>query len=67
MMPVELAEFRDRLKETRRYLVGRIAEADDPGREIPDSGWVGILASLQTCLEAVEAVMAEDAKERGGG
>ena len=55
-----LAQFCDRLKDARRYLVGRIAEDDDPSRKIPDTGWIRILASLQTCLEAVEAVMAED-------
>ena len=59
-MASDLAEFRDRLKVARRYLVGRIAEDDDPGRKIPDSGWMRILDSLQGCLEAVEAVMAED-------
>ena len=57
-----LAQFRDRLKDARRYLVGRIAEDDDPSRKIPDTGWMRILDSLQTCLEAVEAVMAEDKK-----
>ena len=63
-MAADLAQFRDRLKDARRYLVGRIAEDDDPGRKIPDSGWMRILDSLQGCLEAVEAVMAED--EKGG-
>ncbi len=63
MMAADLARFRDRLKDARRYLVGRIAEDDDPDRKIPDTGWVRILASLQTCLEAVEAVMAEDKKD----
>ncbi len=62
-MPAALAKFRDRLKEARRYLVGRIAEDDDPDRKIPDTGWMRILDSLQTCLEAVEAVMAEDEKD----
>ena len=55
-----LAEFRDRLKRARRHLVGRIVDDDDPSRNIPDTGWIRILASLQTCLEATEAVMAED-------
>ena len=59
-MAADLAQYRDRLKNARRYLVGRIAEDDDPSRLVPDSGWMRILASLQTCLEAVEAVMAED-------
>ena len=59
-----LDQFRDRLKDARRYLVGRIAEDDDPERKIPDTGWMRILASLQTCLEATEAVMAEDEKGR---
>ena len=63
-MAADLAEFRDRLKVARRYLTGRIAEDDDPTRRFPDSGWLRILATLQTSLEAVEAVMAED--ERGG-
>ncbi len=62
-MAADLAQFRDRLKVARRYLVGRIAEDDDPGRKIPDTGWMRILDSLQTCLEAVEAVMAEDEKD----
>ena len=65
MMAADLAQFRDRLKDARRYLVGRIAEDDDPSRKIPDTGWIRILASLQTCLEAVEAVIAE--KENGDG
>ncbi len=59
-MPADLAPFRDRLKVARRYLAGRVAEDDDPSRKIPDTGWMRILASLQTCLEAVEAIMAED-------
>ena len=59
-MSADLAQFRGRLKTARRYLVGRIAEDDDSSRLVPDSGWMRILASLQTCLEAVEAVMAED-------
>ena len=58
-----LGQFRDRLKEARRYLVGRIAEDDDPDRKFPDSGWMRILATLQTSLEAVEAIMAEDEKD----
>ena len=65
-MAADLAQFRDRLKVARRYLVGRIAEDDDPDRKIPDTGWMRILDSLQTCLEAVEAVMAEDKKGHSG-
>ncbi len=61
-MPADLAQFRDRLKDARRYLVGRIAEDDDPSRKFPDCGWVRILATLQTSLEAVEAVLVEDKK-----
>ena len=64
-MSADLAEFRDRLKDARRYLVGRIAEDDDPSRKIPDTGWVRILATLQTSLEAVEAVLVE--REKGDG
>ena len=59
-MAADLAQFRDRLKVARRYLVGRIAEDDDPSRKIPDTGWLRILATQQICIEAVEAVMAED-------
>ena len=33
-----LPQFRDRLKDARRYLVGRIADDDDPDRKIPDTG-----------------------------
>ena len=62
-MAADLTQFRDRLKDARRYLVGRIAEDDDPTRKFPDSGWMRILATLQTSLEAVEAVMAEDEKD----
>ncbi len=62
MMAANLAEFRDRLKVARTYLAGRIAEDDDPARLFPDSGWLRILATVQTSLEAVEAVMAEDKK-----
>ncbi len=64
-MPTDLAQFRDRLKDARRYLVGRIAEDDDPSRKIPDTGWLRILDTIQGCLQAVEAVLAEDAKARG--
>ncbi len=59
-MAADLAQFRDRLKDARRYLVGRIAEDDDPDRKIPDSGWMRILDSIQGCLEATEAVLKED-------
>ncbi len=59
-MPADLAQFRDRLKVARRYLAGRIAEDDDPTRRFPDSGWLRILATVQTALEAVEAVLKED-------
>ena len=61
-MAADLAEFRDRLKVARRYLAGRIAEDDDPDRKIPDTGWMRILDTIQGCLQAVEAVMAEDEK-----
>ncbi len=61
-MAADLAQFRDRLKTARVYLVGRIAEDDDPTRRFPDSGWLRILATLQTSLEAVEAVLGEDKK-----
>ena len=64
-MAADLAQFRDRLKTARRYLVGRIAEDDDATRRFPDSGWLRILATVQTSLEATEAVLAEDAKARG--
>ncbi len=64
-MASDLAEFRDRLKVARRYLVGRIAEDDDPARKIPDTGWLRILATQQICIEAVEAVLAEG--EKGDG
>ena len=59
-MPADLAQFRDRLKVARRYLAGRVAEDDDATRRFPDSGWLRILATLQTSLEAVEAVLAEN-------
>ena len=62
-MAAGLTQYRDRLKDARRYLVGRIAEDDDPTRKFPDSGWLRILATLQTSLEATEAVMAEDKKD----
>ncbi len=65
MMAANLAEFRDRLKVARRYLAGRIAEDDDPDRKIPDTGWLRILATQQTCIEAVDAVIAEG--EKGDG
>ena len=59
-MAADLAQFRDRLKVARTYLAGRIAEDDDPTRRFPDSGWLRILSTLQTSLEAVEAVLKED-------
>ena len=59
-MTADLAHFRDRLKDARRHLVERIAEDDDDTRTVPDTGWIRILASLQTCLEATEAVLKED-------
>ena len=67
MMAADLARYRDRLKVARRYLVGRIADDDDPDRKIPDSGWMRILDSIQGCLEATEAVMAEDEGDSPGG
>ena len=65
-MPADLPQFRDRLKDARRYLVGRIAEDDDPDRKFTDTGWMRILDSIQGCLEAVEAVMAEDERDSPG-
>ena len=62
-MASDLAQFRDRLKVARRYLAGRIAEDDDPTRRFPDSGWLRMFATIQTSLEAVEAVLAEDKKD----
>ena len=62
-MAAGLSQFRDRLKVARCYLAGRIAEDDDPSRKFPDSGWLRILATLQTSLEAVEAILVEDEKE----
>ena len=59
----DLPQFCDRLKDARRYLVGRIAEDDDPDRKFPDTGWMRILDTIQGCLEAVEAVMAEDRED----
>ena len=61
-MTADLAQFRDRLKIARCYLAGRIAEEDDPARKFPDSGFLRIFATIQTSIEAVEAVMAEDKK-----
>ena len=61
-MAADLSQFRDRLKDARRCLAGRIAEDDDPSRRFPDSGWLRIFATVQTSLEAVEAVIAEDKK-----
>ena len=46
MMAADLAQFRDRLKEARRYLAGRIAEDDDATRRFPDSGWLRIFATV---------------------
>ena len=63
-MAANLAKFRDRLKESRRYLAGRIAEDDDGARTFPDTGFLRIFATIQTSIEAVEAVLAED--EKGG-
>ena len=65
-MAADLAQFRDRLKVARRYLAGRIAEDDDPSRRFPDSGFLRIFATIQTSIEAVEAVLTEDAKKGGG-
>ena len=61
-MAADLAQFRDRLKESRRYLARRIAGEDDGARRYPDTGFLRIFATLQTSIEAVEAVMAEDKK-----
>ncbi len=33
-------------------------------RKTPDTGWIRILDTIQGCLQAVEAVMAED--DKGG-
>ena len=64
-MAADLTQFRDRLKTARRYLVGRIAEDDDPSRRFPDSGFLRIFATIQTSIEGVEAVLVE--REKGGG
>ncbi len=48
MMPADLAQFRDRLKASRRYLVGRIAEEDDGNRTVPDTEWIRISPSAPT-------------------
>ena len=61
-MLADLARYRHHLKDARRYLVGRLAEEDDPDRQVPDTGWLRILDSIQGGLEAVEAVVAEDEK-----
>ena len=63
MMAADLAQFRDRLKASRRRLVERLAEEDDPNRNIPDTFWFKTCADLQAVLEAVEAVMAEDGED----
>ena len=61
-MAADLAEFRDRLKESRRYLAGRIAADDDGDRKFPDTGWLRIFATIQASIEAIEAILAEDKK-----
>ena len=59
-MAADLARYCDRLKASRRRLVERLAEEDDPNREIPDTFWLRTCADLQAVLEATEAVLAED-------
>ncbi len=62
-MAADLARYRDRLKASRRRLVERLAEEDDPNRNIPDTFWLKTCADLQAVLEAVETVMAEDGED----
>ncbi len=59
-MAADLARVRDRLKASRRHLVERLAEEDDPDRNIPDTFWLKTCADLQAVLEATETVLAED-------
>lgn len=51
------------LKQGRRDQVHRLAAelAANPERMLPSGANMGMTAELQTCIEAVEAVMAENA------
>lgn len=49
------------LKDARRSLVLRLAADLDADAGGPEPGFVQLLAHLQTAIEAVEAVLADDA------
>ena len=48
------------LRTARRDLAGRMAESLDPEQSLPDAGLLRLLADLQGCIAAVEAVGGEE-------
>ena len=47
------------LRTARRALVMRMAESLDPEQSLPDAGLLRLLADLEGCIVAVEAVGGE--------
>ena len=47
------------LRAARRDLVRRLAESHDPEQALPDTGMLRLLADLQGCIAAIEAVEGE--------
>ncbi len=53
---VDLVGLRDRLVLTRARLLEQISNDWEPGRRYPDTTWCRMLADVQTCIQAVDAV-----------
>ena len=54
-----MTDFLAHLHAARRDLVRRLAEDHDPEQLLPDTGVLRLLADLQGCIAAVEAVEGE--------
>ncbi len=55
----DLPAFRARLVAARARLIERIAEDWSDDRRFPDFGWSRLLADIEICIQAVDAVVAE--------
>ena len=53
---IDLVGFRDRLVAARLRLIERIADDFPDDRRFPDSGWTRLLADIEICIQAVDAV-----------
>ena len=57
---VDLPALRARLVLTRARLLERIDDEWEPDRRFPDTAWCKLLADVQMCIMAVDAVASED-------